>query len=251
MYAYISQVLILATQNVFFLLHRSQLGKEAQPPYDEFTASSMVSGKVVDIAFNPRWGNTYTIQWEDGLREADISWREILELMKIDKERLGYGVFVDEEVIRSVMAVGQEVGRALDWCRKEACIGRLNVLTIDPICSMERIYLEGMQAVVENVMMNRVTEVWEIRQVSELLSEIHAIARVDTRGNFEKCRVVRNLENISKAGKKSFLRGVFDLRVRGGALTVPEAAEIVVAPFQDCGELLPELKPRIVKIQVL
>lgn len=210
----------------------------------------MVSGKVVDTAFNPRWGNTYTIQWEDGLRETDISWREILELVKVNKKRLGYGVYVDEEVIESVMAVGQELGRALDFCRKESCIGRLSILTKDPMCSMERIYLEGMQAVIENVMMNRVTEVWEIREVSELLSEIHVIARIDTRGNFEKCRVQRDLEKISKASKNFFLRGVFDLHLKGGALTVPEAAEIVVAPFHDCGELLPELKPRIVKIQV-
>jgi Ca2+-dependent lipid-binding protein len=230
---------------------RSDGAKEVEPPFYDFSSTAMVAGRIVDVVFHPRWGPSYTVKWEDGLVENEIGQKVLEDMLAVTRDRLGHGSFVDAGTIEVLRAMGGTLGQALDKVRKENRLKALRALTKAFDTTVDDVHQKGLEAVVENVLMNRVAEVWEVRELSELAHDVEAIVRINPKGELEKKRCRRALEEVSKPGRRLFFERLFRFRGDPVAFTMPEVPEIVVAPFRDDGPVTKKPPSRVLKVHIV
>jgi len=228
---------------------RTEGARQDAPPFSNFCSSAMVCGHIVDVTHHPRWGAYFTVLWEDGLQESNISAKVLDEMINLDQGQLGRGAFLDQDIIDKTREVAIMMGQVIDKVRKDTCIKELQGLTKRFTVSVDDIYQAGLQAVVSQVLMNRLAEVWEVKRVSDISYDIEAIARIDSAGTYTRAnKNKRALEDLSRSARRVFFEKVFRENAQIPAFAMPEASEIIVAPYHDQGEWQRFAKTRTIKL---
>ena len=137
----------------------ARAGSCVKEPPSSTVAARAVAGHVCAVDRQKGQAALYTVQWEDGLREGDISLRLIREMLMVQPLGLGIGTPLDEAVVRFMTRAAQIMGDHLDRLRSAVRLERLAAITKQPAATAVDAYRVAMSAVIESVMLCKIAEV--------------------------------------------------------------------------------------------
>ena len=206
-------------------LPQSRHGSTVHEPENATVAARVVAGHVVAVERHKGTGPLYTVQWEDGLKEADISMRLLREMLMVRPTRVGIGTPLDDSAVHFMRRAARVIGDHLDRLRTAVRVREMAAVTKDGTASAGDVYRVAMAAMIDCVMLCKVAEVWELRADGL----IDVIARQDHANPFRLLRAPRRLLEIPGKHRYKF----WDLIEAKRSFEMPFATEIVIAPFDD------------------
>ena len=215
----------------------------------------MVRGTITEVSREknglPRKeGPVFSIQWDDGLFECDISLQDMQSIVKVDEKELGGHTFLTDDVPIFLESAGKVIGDGYDFIRKKQALEKLQKLTSDVAAVVPDVYQSTMQACVDNILMAKKIEIWEFVYEQEekggsdvatrRRESVFSVAKLDLQGNVKETRAPRYLRHLTDDSLKRFHDSVNGLEsslnaVRAPAFEMMDNGNVLVAPFFDVG----------------
>jgi hypothetical protein len=193
------------------------------------TSALFVHGKIVGISRprGPGGPPLYSVRWEDGIVQESLSFREMRVLMAADRESVGAGIFLEEQVVNHLAHAGTLIGSAIDAVRKRLAAEKLSSLALDSSsgASYAKLLGDGLRSLLACHTDAHCAEVWQLGSDGGLLR----IARLESQQGSEVVRRASVLNHVRPGEQK-----LFEMRMQKYAQPfwlLLKGASVLVCPF--------------------
>lgn len=223
-------------------LWRFQSKKNKNKTSNALVAARVICGRVCSIDRLKGVGSIYSISWEDGQYETEISFRTIKELLRSTPASLGVGVPCDAALLGFVEYAGKVIGEHLIrfvlyanifhfiriYVRLRAGVHAKKIISVPriPKSTIVDLFQQSLQSSMRCILCARTAEIWEYNTHQH----INVIARMGQNFNFRQMCTPRRLLEIPGHKIYKFWEYVKTLV----SFPMPYANEILVAPFESC-----------------
>ena len=144
----------------------SKIKTPPKPPPE--VGAAMIRGTITHVSRDknglPRkTGPVFNIEWDDGLKEYELSLQEMQNIVKSDEKILGGCTSLTEDVPEFIRKAGEMIGESIDFIRKSKAIEEIKAFTVNVEATVEGLFELAMNLVVKNVLR---TEKVEVRTIS-------------------------------------------------------------------------------------
>ena len=206
-------------------------------------AARVICGRVVDINRIRGIGSVYTVRWEDGCCETEISFRTMKDLLKPTPASLGVGIPCDSALLGFVEYAGRAIGEhlirsvnghaamsQLTTFRLRSAVHAKRIISVPglPNSTSMDLFNQCLQSAMQCILCARSAEIWEYDEHQRII----IIARMGPNLTLRQMCTPRRLLEIPGHKRHIFWQDVYTR----DSFAMPHASEILMAPFETCTE---------------
>ena len=172
----------------------------------------MVRGTITEVSRDknglPRKGGpVFSIEWDDGLREGEVTMQEMQSIVKTDEKILGGCTALSDDIPNFLKAAGALIGGSIDYIRKFNALEKLRTYTIDTDATVAGVYQLAMQFCVAHILQAQKVEIWEAtydKDNEHDNKKIFSVAKLDLKGELKRTRAIKYLRHLSEEKLRLF-----------------------------------------------